>query len=89
MPEIDFSNLPSVTNYTFYPLLFDNNPLEILIGGVNSGKCFGKGTEIVMADGRLKKIEDINKAYRDWETDRKSTRLNSSHRSLSRMPSSA
>ena len=30
-----------------------------------------------------------NLAYRDWETDRKSTRLNSSHRSLSRMPSSA
>ena len=28
-------------------------------------------------------------AYRDWETDRKSTRLNSSHHSLSRMPSSA
>ena len=27
--------------------------------------------------------------YRDWETDRKSTRLNSRHRSLSRMPSSA
>ena len=27
--------------------------------------------------------------YRDWETDRKSTRLNSSHRSVSRMPSSA
>ena len=31
----------------------------------------------------------IREAYRDWETDRKSTRLNSSHRSLSRMPSSA
>ena len=31
----------------------------------------------------------INTYYRDWETDRKSTRLNSSHRSLSRMPSSA
>ena len=28
-------------------------------------------------------------AYRDWETDRKSTRLNSSHLKLSRMPSSA
>ena len=27
--------------------------------------------------------------YRDWETDRKSTRLNSSHLKLSRMPSSA
>ena len=33
--------------------------------------------------------ENSGKKYRDWETDRKSTRLNSSHRSLSRMPSSA
>ena len=31
----------------------------------------------------------ILKAYRDWETDRKSTRLNSSHSGESRMPSSA
>ena len=29
------------------------------------------------------------KPYRDWETDRKSTRLNSSHSAKSRMPSSA
>ena len=29
------------------------------------------------------------KMYRDWETDRKSTRLNSSHSAKSRMPSSA
>ena len=29
------------------------------------------------------------KTYRDWETDRKSTRLNSSHSRASRMPSSA
>ena len=29
------------------------------------------------------------KWYRDWETDRKSTRLNSSHSAKSRMPSSA
>ena len=29
------------------------------------------------------------KGYRDWETDRKSTRLNSSHSGESRMPSSA
>ena len=34
-------------------------------------------------------MEKIEESYRDWETDRKSTRLNSSHRSLSRMPSSA
>ena len=31
----------------------------------------------------------IVKDYRDWETDRKSTRLNSSHEFVSRMPSSA
>ena len=31
----------------------------------------------------------ISFVYRDWETDRKSTRLNSSHEFVSRMPSSA
>ena len=31
----------------------------------------------------------IARRYRDWETDRKSTRLNSSHSAKSRMPSSA
>ena len=32
---------------------------------------------------------NIATSYRDWETDRKSTRLNSSHSAKSRMPSSA
>ena len=32
---------------------------------------------------------EIETNYRDWETDRKSTRLNSSHRLCTRMPSSA
>ena len=32
---------------------------------------------------------DMLRQYRDWETDRKSTRLNSSHSAKSRMPSSA
>ena len=32
---------------------------------------------------------DHDASYRDWETDRKSTRLNSSHEFVSRMPSSA
>ena len=32
---------------------------------------------------------DDDFSYRDWETDRKSTRLNSSHSAKSRMPSSA
>ena len=34
-------------------------------------------------------LQDLATAYRDWETDRKSTRLNSSHEIPSRMPSSA
>ena len=42
-----------------------------------------------IAAGKARVIKGINCEYRDWETDRKSTRLNSSHRSLSRMPSSA
>ena len=33
--------------------------------------------------------ENDGNPYRDWETDRKSTRLNSSHSAKSRMPSSA
>ena len=37
---------------------------------------------------RAKKAEK-ERIYRDWETDRKSTRLNSSHITRSRMPSSA
>ena len=36
-----------------------------------------------------KKTMDAARHYRDWETDRKSTRLNSSHEIPSRMPSSA
>ena len=58
-----------------------------------------RGAEKNMAD--LKKLEKRAAAelfrdnmqgcppYRDWETDRKSTRLNSSHSAKSRMPSSA
>ena len=42
---------------------------------------------------RMQLIKDelieISNKYRDWETDRKSTRLNSSHEFVSRMPSSA
>ena len=42
-------------------------------------------------DDQIHHLELINAdpLYRDWETDRKSTRLNSSHSAKSRMPSSA
>ena len=53
------------------------------------------GTQVNPFDN-LKKFHDkypilsvVDTLYRDWETDRKSTRLNSSHLKLSRMPSSA
>ena len=40
------------------------------------------------ATGKDWDLHELNQ-YRDWETDRKSTRLNSSHSAKSRMPSSA
>ena len=49
--------------------------------------------ENILADGGISyhKLNDkwYRGVYRDWETDRKSTRLNSSHSAKSRMPSSA
>ena len=46
-----------------------------------------KGAPSAAAFKAAAKTAKLN--YRDWETDRKSTRLNSSHLKLSRMPSSA
>ena len=40
-------------------------------------------------DMRAAGLNPLLSSYRDWETDRKSTRLNSSHITRSRMPSSA
>ena len=60
--------------------------------------CIWGMTDVILYDGRknngyeikLKNVKKvIESAYRDWETDRKSTRLNSSHSAKSRMPSSA
>ena len=72
----------------------NTNNLELYTGDyvcVDSSIGFDIGT--VSATGeivrlQLKKYQNLYD-YRDWETDRKSTRLNSSHLKLSRMPSSA
>ena len=48
----------------------------------NQGYCTPK-------DEFVKKNDTCEVRYRDWETDRKSTRLNSSHEIPARMPSSA
>ena len=52
---------------------------EMLKGGGASSGGLTSGTVVLEKEG----------SYRDWETDRKSTRLNSSHSAKSRMPSSA
>ena len=44
---------------------------------------------IIEADYKPLEGSQEEELYRGWETDRKSTRLNSSHLKLSRMPSSA
>ena len=55
----------------------------------------GTGTSITQAAMRMLASAGVlvgfagGGGYRDWETDRKSTRLNSSHSGESRMPSSA
>ena len=52
----------------------------------------GKSTTIDFEAGETESYMVLNRiyaVYRDWETDRKSTRLNSSHITRSRMPSSA
>ena len=54
----------------------------------------GEVLEIISYTSWDKQVYDVaylksSSAYRDWETDRKSTRLNSSHSRASRMPSSA
>ena len=46
------------------------------------------GIRVGMVGGEIFDYQK-NHPYRDWETDRKSTRLNSSHSAKSRMPSSA
>ena len=59
-----------------------NNPYELLIAVILSAQCTDKRVNIITPP-----------LYKDFPTpealDRKSTRLNSSHRSQSRMPSSA
>ena len=47
------------------------------------------GSYGVTLNGKIARLGKRSADYRDWETDRKSTRLNSSHSGESRMPSSA
>ena len=64
-------------------------PKNVLITGATSGigeataRAFAKeGENLILTGRRVERLQALKE-------DRKSTRLNSSHRSLSRMPSSA
>ena len=69
----------------------------IIVTTADGGSACGIGIDV--GDGSNRPVGEsgwwtgmrlrMGRAYRDWETDRKSTRLNSSHLKLSRMPSSA
>ena len=76
--------------------IFTVTNLEIQIAlGIAKTKETNKNIEAISEQLEALKKDVITRritaeaAYRDWETDRKSTRLNSSHEIPSRMPSSA
>ena len=62
---------------------------ETLIKKYSNGK-YDKNIDALYDEYIAAKMHQYSShIYRDWETDRKSTRLNSSHSAKSRMPSSA
>ena len=64
--------------------------MRIIIAGGRDFKDYNRLKLVVEHNVQnLDCVEIICGDYRDWETDRKSTRLNSSHSAKSRMPSSA
>ena len=78
----------------FYMKLSENGPSKFggmiqTISSIMTG-VFAVSVGVVIAGlAMMAKGAYDSVAYRDWETDRKSTRLNSSHSAKSRMPSSA
>ena len=77
--------------------LYNWDPEDIAVNGSDFFEIRGRQANIEMfnhyqaaefASNMLRATQYFIE-YRDWETDRKSTRLNSSHSAKSRMPSSA
>ena len=70
--------------YKYRPTPIEGDYLSELV-------CQNYNESFNILDGNfvIDKHRIVHGAYRDWETDRKSTRLNSSHSAKSRMPSSA
>ena len=63
---------------------------HMAMGAVLGITAWSRGQEKIAGVANTPQINPTpTQPYRDWETDRKSTRLNSSHEFVSRMPSSA
>jgi phage terminase large subunit len=45
--HIDFSDLPKRVNTKFYPLIFDNHRIIVLVGGASSSKSYSTGQKII------------------------------------------
>ena len=71
-------------------LMDDKHEVIVDVGGNKTSSLVLDEIKKVGSFGNVKWIIPLGDGvYRDWETDRKSTRLNSSHITRSRMPSSA
>ena len=74
--------IPNISDYDVELEVFINEGIRHL----STNQLFVKKPCVLeLEDGKAR----LPSGYRDWETDRKSTRLNSSHSGESRMPSSA
>ena len=76
-----------ITNNITSPEVYIDMIQEIRMANPNDSIFIYINSEGGEVDTGIQIINAIQ--YRDWETDRKSTRLNSSHSAKSRMPSSA
>ena len=96
--KIEFTSI----EFQYYPTDLNPMPGKVLAEQMFSKQEFYKSNGkphpknegfMIELDATFKRTGDALKkartTYRDWETDRKSTRLNSSHSAKSRMPSSA
>ena len=71
------------------PAFFNRNPLARKAGDALAAMNYPRSDWTIEAAAYVASGDHSRLGYRDWETDRKSTRLNSSHSAKSRMPSSA
>ena len=84
--EVVETNGNELKVYSAQPIINGVSPAKLVMGGANPNKVFKAQEDFKDRNGIN---DDWAYGYRDWETDRKSTRLNSSHSAKSRMPSSA